>query len=227
MIELISIPLDLNSPKVDLLLKEIDSIDPPIKATLVENPRPFANCYWNALAYSESSGGEVMFGWMLTEWPGVLITAEHHAIVRNAAGEYLDVTSRYQTYPNSEPTIFSFDQNFEIDYDSAPNVKCVNIPLSNDSRVGKRISVYEEKHKHEGEKACLFKEMGVQVKKSQMNVAKGEPPEQMKIPAVYLEKYKQIELKLQKTRAELTALNRSLIEKPPNSKAKKAVLKYS
>lgn len=38
-----------------------------------------------------ADGGEVCFGWRLTEWPGVLLTAEHHAVWRDPEGTLIDI----------------------------------------------------------------------------------------------------------------------------------------
>ena len=49
-------------------------------------------CYVNVAAFCQRNGGEIQFGWIIWELPGIYLTAEHHAVVEterwNAAGHY-------------------------------------------------------------------------------------------------------------------------------------------
>jgi len=54
---------------------------------------PKGRCYWNADSYVSSNGGDVLHGWMILLWPKVYAMAMHHAVVRTADGELLDITN--------------------------------------------------------------------------------------------------------------------------------------
>ena len=49
-------------------------------------------CYTNVATFCRQYGGEIQFGWMIWELPGVYITAEHHAVVAANDGTLLDIT---------------------------------------------------------------------------------------------------------------------------------------
>jgi len=65
----------------------------------------------------ESSGGSIQFGWRLREWPGLLLTAEFHAVWVNTYGDPIDTTpsvasgeiSLFIPVPDT-PETFDFDQ---------------------------------------------------------------------------------------------------------------------
>ncbi|NOJ86972.1 SEC-C domain-containing protein [Myxococcus xanthus] len=50
------------------------------------------DCYMNAREYAAATGGEVLYGWQIWEWPGVLLEAQFHAIVKLPDGGLVDVT---------------------------------------------------------------------------------------------------------------------------------------
>jgi hypothetical protein len=49
-------------------------------------------CYWNVLARKERKKGELVFGWRLEWFPGVLACATHHGVWRSPTGKLRDVT---------------------------------------------------------------------------------------------------------------------------------------
>lgn len=63
-----------------------------------------------------ADGGSVAFGWSIWEWPGLLLTAEFHAVWRDEAGDLNDITPK----PGGEDRILfvqdpSYDENFNFD----------------------------------------------------------------------------------------------------------------
>jgi hypothetical protein len=48
-------------------------------------------CFYNVGAKVARSGGEILYGWAIWEWPNVFVEAEHHAVWNNG-DELLDVT---------------------------------------------------------------------------------------------------------------------------------------
>jgi len=58
------------------------------------------NCFFNVAAHVRASGGEAVNGWILWEWPGVFLEAEHHAVWQ-AGDELMDVTP----HPDGETRI--------------------------------------------------------------------------------------------------------------------------
>jgi len=50
---------------------------------------PFAKvgqCYFNVEAFIAENGGEVQYGWIIWELPGIYLTAEHHAVAKKGNG---------------------------------------------------------------------------------------------------------------------------------------------
>src|SRR5690349_8251863 len=40
------------------------------------------------------NGGGIVFGWIIWEWPGVMLESEFHSVWRTPAGELLDITPK-------------------------------------------------------------------------------------------------------------------------------------
>lgn len=51
-----------------------------------------AYCFDNSVVQAGLHGGEAVYGWAVWHWPGRWFEAEHHAVWRSPAGEYIDVT---------------------------------------------------------------------------------------------------------------------------------------
>ncbi|MCY0998317.1 hypothetical protein OWM54_14370 [Myxococcus sp. MISCRS1] len=50
------------------------------------------DCYVNAKNVAEQCGGQVVYGWRIWEWPGILLEAQAHAVVQKPDGTFVDVT---------------------------------------------------------------------------------------------------------------------------------------
>lgn len=60
------------------------------------------------------SGGRIVFGWCIWEWPGVFLTAEFHSVWESPTAEMLDITPK----PGAETRIlFVPDQTYPQDFD--------------------------------------------------------------------------------------------------------------
>ncbi len=64
-------------------------------------------------------GGSIRFGWRLREWPGVLLTAEFHAVWVDPEGTLIDITP---AVIGDEPSLFVPDPNYPetFDFDQRP-----------------------------------------------------------------------------------------------------------
>jgi hypothetical protein len=50
-------------------------------------------CFPNVLGKVEREGGRIQYGWEISEWPRVLIEAQHHAVYEGPSGPpWLDIT---------------------------------------------------------------------------------------------------------------------------------------
>ncbi len=63
-------------------------------------------CYQNATNAADQLDGQVVFGWLIWELPGVYLTAEHHAVVDDD-GRLIDVTP---TFAGEERVLFLPDR---------------------------------------------------------------------------------------------------------------------
>lgn len=60
---------------------------------LQKAPGKLGMCYWNVDAAQKTvRGSEIVFGWLVSIWPGLLIECLHHAVLRLPNGKMLDVT---------------------------------------------------------------------------------------------------------------------------------------
>ena len=63
------------------------SVEPDVNAVVNE-------CFPNVEAKIASSGGRMLCGWQLWEWPHVLVEAEFHAVWVSPEGEMIDITPK-------------------------------------------------------------------------------------------------------------------------------------
>lgn len=81
-------------------------------------------CFNNVSSKIERSGGAIVFGWAIWEWPRVFIEAEHHA-VWESEGELLDITPHI----NGESRIlFLADPTRRYDFESKTRI--INVKRS-------------------------------------------------------------------------------------------------
>jgi len=75
------------------------------------------DCFHNVRQRVAKFGGEIVFGWAIWEWAGVLVEGEHHAVYAPPGGtEWRDIT------PSQNPTIqrrlFLPDQDATYDFEN-------------------------------------------------------------------------------------------------------------
>ncbi|MBQ4855881.1 SEC-C domain-containing protein [Rhodanobacter sp. B2A1Ga4] len=71
---------------------------------LTVQPEPNAvvnECFPNVAAKIERSGGHMICGWQIWEWPHVMVEAEFHAVWVSPEGQFVDITPK----PHGEDTI--------------------------------------------------------------------------------------------------------------------------
>lgn len=56
-------------------------------------------CYPNVKSKVASSGGSIVYGWQIWEWPDVYLEAEFHAVWKAPTGELVDLTPKDQPTP--------------------------------------------------------------------------------------------------------------------------------
>jgi len=50
-------------------------------------------CFWNVKRQTEREDGRIQFGWSISEWPGVALLAEYHAVYAPPSGQpWRDIT---------------------------------------------------------------------------------------------------------------------------------------
>lgn len=70
---------------------------------------PEAQCYWNCDRYIAANGGEIVYGWQVSAWPGVFIELMHHAVVRTDEGELIDPSAT--SLPHEGRSAFLIDNS--------------------------------------------------------------------------------------------------------------------
>ena len=82
---------DISAVHVREFCAAISPHEPVIVASEPQDDRfEFSDCFNNVDEMVRRRGGSPVRGWHITEWPGVFIEAEHHAIWRKWTGELLD-----------------------------------------------------------------------------------------------------------------------------------------
>lgn len=122
------------SPDDEVLIAFCRTINPlhsPVSIPCVPHNYPLGLCYWNAHDYTQKHGGEVVYGWLLSVWPGRYIDAMHHAVVRSSDGKLMDVTPQMSGYDHPDRSVFLEDNSIKIDLHKKPNIHNRNYLLEN------------------------------------------------------------------------------------------------
>lgn len=81
----------------------IEKVAPGAKAIYLpvtpESAAVVNECFPNVQAKIERSGGSMLCGWQVWEWPHVLVEAEFHAVWQSPAGELVEITPKAQQEP--------------------------------------------------------------------------------------------------------------------------------
>jgi hypothetical protein len=82
------------TPPIRLLCEQVTGSDLPFYVeSRTRLGAVFQECFSNVAAEVAASGGSILHGWQIQEWPGILVQAEFHAVwVSLVEGQYLDVS---------------------------------------------------------------------------------------------------------------------------------------
>lgn len=122
----------------------------PLYVPVHPEPGAQANeCFPNVEAKIEKNGGTIVYGWLLWEWPNVLVEAEFHAVWRSLDGNLIDITPKAD---GEEKVLFVTDERRTYRGVSIDNVR---IALRDDLLIHHfiKISEYIVKVMNRGESA--------------------------------------------------------------------------
>lgn len=126
------------SKNVNRLLSTLRLSTTPVYVSVQPEPGAIVSeCFSNVELKIQTSGGKMLCGWQIWEWPNVMIEAEFHAIWQNPAGELIDITPKQ----DKEKTILFADAPHQI-YEGA-RIDNVMIALRDDAVVRHFIQVSE------------------------------------------------------------------------------------
>ncbi len=107
-------------------------------------PAPAAEpnrCAFNALRYVENHGGEVVYGWKLLHWPGVLVQFLGHAVIRDEDG----LTCITPDSKGDERVLFIADSGIAFDKgDPSARLPSAMHPLISDPEVSQFIDIQQQ-----------------------------------------------------------------------------------
>ena len=218
-------PVPLSHPNLGEFCTQLRSQQEPFQVPLCERTMPIENCYWNVLAHVQQYGGAILFGWMLKHWPGLYLSAEHHAVWRRNDGEILDVTERR---PDCElPTTFVLDSNQHIDVSGAPNIPVEFFRLTGDRRV---LELIDLSARSNSAAASVNRFLVTELRQSsdeQLAVARGETVNRIQITSEQRREYECLLRKCSEIRLQIGDVIHSLVSRPPNRLSRIATKAYA
>jgi hypothetical protein len=88
-----------------------------------------------------ADGGSIRFGWRLREWPGVLLTAEFHAVWVDPDGTLVDITP---AVTGDAPSLFvpdpAYPETFVFDHPPPPRYKVLHTEPDRSEEIARRIA---------------------------------------------------------------------------------------
>lgn len=94
-------------------------------------------CFENVARAVEKNGGEIVYGWLIWEWPKTLIEAEHHAVWQTG-GQLVDVTPQRIRSPRH---VFLPDPGCVFDFEGRRRRDNWRWPLRSDPAVREYIAL--------------------------------------------------------------------------------------
>ena len=83
------------SKQVNRLISKLNLKAPPVYVKVQpESGAIVSECFPNVERKVLSSGGKMLCGWQIWEWPNVMIEAEFHAIWQSPEGDWVDITPK-------------------------------------------------------------------------------------------------------------------------------------
>ena len=117
-------PQAVSAPIVSLC-GEINPDQTPVWVPVRPDPVAIVNeCFNNVLAKVARDGGAIVYGWLIWEWPRVLIDAEHHAVWQQH-DSLIDITP----HVNGEPKVLFLPDPGRI-YDYEGKQRIINVKRS-------------------------------------------------------------------------------------------------
>jgi len=95
-------------------------------------------CIWNVRHQVEKSGGQMILGWNVSEWYGIMLEASFHAVWRTPSGELIDVTPNEA---NKDRSLFLPDAKLVYE---EKQIDSILHPLISDDRLNEFISNQHE-----------------------------------------------------------------------------------
>lgn len=115
------------------------SREQPVYLQIRADPGAAVNdCISNVRRHVAESGGDVVLGWQIWEWLGVMIEAEFHAVWNTPDGERRDVTPKALPFPR---ILFLPDPRLKYDERQINNIRR---PLTDDPRVRSFIRLADD-----------------------------------------------------------------------------------
>lgn len=217
-------PASLSHPRLEEFWSTLRCHQRPFHVPMAELLMPVENCYWNVMLSVERYGGEILLGWMIKQWPGVYLAAEHHAVWRRPDGNIVDITQRFPTIQH--PTTFAIDSDQSIDLQSPPNIRTRYLRLTDDSRVTNLIERSGSLNRMTMKvNRFLAEELG-QTSEKQLAIARGEIPDRIPITSAQMLAYEQLVTEVRDLRLEIGEVINSLVSRPPNRTARSATRAY-
>lgn len=106
---------------------------------------PIGNCYWNVEWLVQNQGGGIVYGWIFSEWKGLMLEAMHHAVWVSPSNQLIDIT---QNYPSMSEThsIFLPDPSSNLPtLDEPPHIQNKIKYLSNSQELINYNNLQEKK----------------------------------------------------------------------------------
>lgn len=110
---------------------------PQFVPVLERNDSGFRDCFNDVQRHIAENGGSIVYGWLLWEWPGILVEAEFHAVWQSPEGELLDVSEK----PCGETTVLFIKDPTRVF--SGRRVDNVRLAVGKDPRISELISGHE------------------------------------------------------------------------------------
>jgi hypothetical protein len=131
------------TPDILSLCRDINGASPLFVQVKPHKGAKYGECFFNVANAIHNSGGEIMNGWAIWEWPRVFVEAEHHAIWK-LGNEYIDVTPHI---PETGRALFLPDQNAEFDYANRKRKMNIKRAVNNNKHVKDWIALTDSMHK--------------------------------------------------------------------------------
>jgi hypothetical protein len=107
------------------------------------NGARYAWCYWNVRDHVAQFGGQIRYGWLITEFKSLMLLAWHHAVWQRSDGMLLDITPHGTSGFGEGITAFLEDPIQTYDLSWPPAHAQQFEPLVSDPRVDDFIHAYQ------------------------------------------------------------------------------------